>query len=55
MHRKIISHIIDHGTSEHMHELKEVLCKTIDKLKKNIYNLITCYILAKYKPCLKKN
>jgi hypothetical protein len=33
MHRKIISHIIDHGTSEHMHELKDVLCKTIDKLK----------------------
>lgn len=35
MHRKLISQIIEQGTSDNMHKLEEIMCKTIDKLKMN--------------------
>lgn len=35
MHRKLISQIVERGTSDNMHKLKEIMCKMIDKLKMN--------------------
>lgn len=33
MHRKLIDHIIDHGTSDNMHTLRKLVCRMVDRMK----------------------
>ena len=42
MHRENIKHIIEHGTSEQMHEMREVFEELVDYLKAYDHEMYMC-------------